>query len=157
MAKITNQIFFEPCNMRLFIPCLTVSYSSQLLRTGHDVKKITFALNVFLDFCYKFLSATFIIPGKLHRAVVINLLLSACIVAGLFLPYLNWLYVDGLLIRVEASNTKFRLNLSCEMIFKLTDGETDGQDGVNPSKTKRRLLYLKTQFVPRSKHFSSGL
>jgi hypothetical protein len=27
----------------------------------------------------------------------------------------------------------------------------------NPLKTKRRLLYLKTQFVPRSKHFSSGL
>ena len=28
---------------------------------------------------------------------------------------------------------------------------------VNPSQTKRRRLYLKTQFVPRSKHFSSGL
>ena len=27
----------------------------------------------------------------------------------------------------------------------------------NPLKTKRRLLYLKTQFVPRSKHFSSLL
>ena len=27
----------------------------------------------------------------------------------------------------------------------------------NPLKTKRRLLSLKTQFVPRSKHFSSLL
>ena len=27
----------------------------------------------------------------------------------------------------------------------------------NPLKTKHRLLYLKTQFVPRSKHFSSRL
>ena len=27
----------------------------------------------------------------------------------------------------------------------------------NPLKTKHRLLYLKTQFVPRSKHFSSLL
>ena len=27
----------------------------------------------------------------------------------------------------------------------------------NPLNTKRRLLYLKTQFVPRSKHFSSLL
>jgi len=27
----------------------------------------------------------------------------------------------------------------------------------NPLKTKRKLLYLKTQFVPRSKHFSSQL
>ena len=28
---------------------------------------------------------------------------------------------------------------------------------LNPLKTKHRLLYLKTQFVPRSKHFSSRL
>ena len=28
---------------------------------------------------------------------------------------------------------------------------------VNPLNTKRRLLYLKTKFVPRSKHFSSRL
>ena len=28
---------------------------------------------------------------------------------------------------------------------------------INPLKTKRRLLYLKTQFVPRSKRFSSRL
>ena len=27
----------------------------------------------------------------------------------------------------------------------------------NPLKTKGRLLYLKTQFIPRSKHFSSWL
>ena len=28
---------------------------------------------------------------------------------------------------------------------------------INRLKTKRRLLYLKTQFVPRSEHFSSRL
>ena len=28
---------------------------------------------------------------------------------------------------------------------------------INPLNKKRRLLYLKTQFVPRSKHFSSRL
>ena len=28
---------------------------------------------------------------------------------------------------------------------------------LGPLKTKRKLLYLKTQFVPRSKHFSSRL
>jgi len=27
----------------------------------------------------------------------------------------------------------------------------------NPLKTKRRLLYLRTQSVPRNKHFSTGL
>jgi len=29
--------------------------------------------------------------------------------------------------------------------------------GINPLQTKRRLLYLKTQSVPRSKSFSSRL
>ena len=33
----------------------------------------------------------------------------------------------------------------------------DDPEVFNPLKTKRRLLYLKTQFVPRSKHFSSRL
>ena len=28
---------------------------------------------------------------------------------------------------------------------------------INPLNTKRRLLHLKTHFVPRSKHFSSQL
>jgi len=28
---------------------------------------------------------------------------------------------------------------------------------VNPLKTKRRPLYLKTQSIPHCKHFSSGL
>ena len=32
-----------------------------------------------------------------------------------------------------------------------------GKPDVNPLKTKFKLLYLKTQFVPRSKHFSSRL
>jgi hypothetical protein len=32
-----------------------------------------------------------------------------------------------------------------------------GKRDINPLNTKRRLLYLKTQFVPRSKHFSSRL
>ena len=35
--------------------------------------------------------------------------------------------------------------------------ETKRRLTINPLKTKRRLLYLKTQFVPRSKHFSSRL
>ena len=35
--------------------------------------------------------------------------------------------------------------------------ETTENLWINPLNTKRRLLYLKTQFVPRSKHFSSRL
>jgi hypothetical protein len=38
----------------------------------------------------------------------------------------------------------------CEVIIGMTFD-------INPLNTKRRLLYLKTQFVPRSKHFSSRL
>jgi hypothetical protein len=34
---------------------------------------------------------------------------------------------------------------------------TDAFLYINPLKTKRRLLYLNTQSVPRCKHFSSGL
>jgi len=33
----------------------------------------------------------------------------------------------------------------------------DDNDEINPLKPKRRPLYLKTQSVPRCKHFSSGL
>jgi hypothetical protein len=35
--------------------------------------------------------------------------------------------------------------------------DSNTQVRINPLKTKRRLLYLKTQSVPRSKHFSSRL
>ena len=40
-------------------------------------------------------------------------------------------------------------------IFKWSNLEE--RDNINPLNTKCRLLYLKTQFVPRSKHFSSRL
>ena len=36
-------------------------------------------------------------------------------------------------------------------------GSLISQKDFNPLNKKRRLLYLKTQFVPRSKHFSSRL
>ena len=35
--------------------------------------------------------------------------------------------------------------------------EVNECDSINPLKTKRRLPYLKTQSVPRCKHFSSRL
>ena len=38
-----------------------------------------------------------------------------------------------------------------------TERGVTGNTLFNPLKTKRRLLYLKTQFLPRSKHFSSLL
>ena len=38
-----------------------------------------------------------------------------------------------------------------------TGGEKKRRTSLNPLNTKGRLLYLKTQFVPRSKHFSSRL
>ena len=41
--------------------------------------------------------------------------------------------------------------------FKKILNKIDMENNINPLNTKRRLLYLKTQFVPRSKHFSSRL
>ena len=41
----------------------------------------------------------------------------------------------------------------------LAEGKEMGllkRGGFNHLKTKRRLLYLKTQFVPRSEHFNLG-
>jgi len=35
--------------------------------------------------------------------------------------------------------------------------KVDTNRNINPLKTKSRLLYLKTQSVPRCKHFSSRL
>ena len=42
-----------------------------------------------------------------------------------------------------------QLLLECEVMKCAREGS------INPLNTKRRLLYLKTQFVPRSKHFIS--
>ena len=45
------------------------------------------------------------------------------------------------------------MKIQCEDVF------TNSGENVqfNPLKTKRRLLYLKTQFVPRTKRFPSRL
>ena len=46
------------------------------------------------------------------------------------------------------------LTVPYELMF---NGGTRNHCSVNPLKTKRRPLYLKTQSVPRCKHFSSRL
>ena len=58
-------------------------------------------------------------------------------------------------------------NMDCSVKINNTSGITrkvfcikhifNAGPDINPLNTKRRLLYLKTQFVPRSKHFSSLL
>jgi len=42
-----------------------------------------------------------------------------------------------------------RIEENMDIVFAVSE--------INPLNTKRRLLYLKTNFVPRSKHFSSVL
>ena len=52
------------------------------------------------------------------------------------------------------------LNCSRNLILKSAtqfDQSVRSNIHINPLNTKRRLLHLKTQFVPRSKHFSSRL
>jgi hypothetical protein len=45
----------------------------------------------------------------------------------------------------------------CMLLMQLHPTSPPSQVLINPLNTKRRLLYLKTQFVPLSKHFSSRL
>ena len=61
---------------------------------------------------------------------------------------LEWSYRSCSVTNCDAYLSRANSNCSSSS----TDSEC-----VNPLKTKRRLLYLKTQFVPRSKHFSSRL
>ena len=49
---------------------------------------------------------------------------------------------------------RFSWNFMFEYFSKIC---RENSSFINLLKTKRRLLYLKTQFVPRSKHFSSRL
>ena len=51
--------------------------------------------------------------------------------------------------KVQASQKGFKFNERHRLLFCADD--------INPLNTKGRLLYLKTQFVPRSKRFSSRL
>ena len=56
------------------------------------------------------------------------------------------------------SNSHLSLSSTDSTVFFLLQFVHDNTNSsINPLKTKRRLLYLKTQFVPRSKHFSSRL
>ena len=70
---------------------------------------------------------------------------------------------------IKRTDTKFKYSLE-ETIWKKRESDQSNSgkyikicalllmwDEFNPLNTKRRPLYLKTQFVPRSKHFSSRL
>ena len=54
-------------------------------------------------------------------------------------------------------NTSLRMFHCVVNLTSNVTGSTASSDNFNPLNTKRRLLYLKTQFVPRSKHFTSRL
>jgi hypothetical protein len=47
--------------------------------------------------------------------------------------------------------------LNIDMNLQCHENLTSNYEGINSLHTKRRLLYLKAQFVPRCKHFSSRL
>ena len=46
-------------------------------------------------------------------------------------------------------------NFSDGRLQYISCGTAEKDEYINPLNTKRKLLYLKTQFAPRSKHFSS--
>jgi len=51
----------------------------------------------------------------------------------------------------------FRIFEPAEGIASTLAWHALAQCNISPLKTKRRLLYLKTQFVQRNKHFSTRL
>ena len=66
-------------------------------------------------------------------------------------------HAEPTLLRVLANQSLHNISLS--KLYKCSDFDmvTSLCLEINPLKTKRRPLYLKDQFVPRSKHFSSRL
>ena len=64
------------------------------------------------------------------------------------ISYLSLRYLSILL------NTVVKYNYKLKVVF-LQLSYVLNVNQFNPLNTKRRLLYLKTQFVPRSKHFIS--
>ena len=54
-------------------------------------------------------------------------------------------------------NVYFRAESLCMKIIQVLLDSFNISPYINPLKTKRRLFYLKTQSVPRCKHFSSRL
>ena len=73
------------------------------------------------------------------------------------------IYINDPSSNVHTANCHLSLHdlyMSLYLVTKAYFGPVRFQlssSSINPLKTKRRLLYLETQFVPRSKHFSSRL
>ena len=66
----------------------------------------------------------------------------------------------GLKIFTSLINTNFSFRFISEStlpIYSMFSEKRVFYTSINPLNTKRRLLYLKTHFVPHSKHFSSRL
>jgi hypothetical protein len=66
----------------------------------------------------------------------------------------------GIFLYMHSSNYTIYLDSQRRILICLSTcliSETNWRISINPLNTKRRLIYLNTQFVPRSKHFSSRL
>ena len=103
-------------------------------------------------------------PITLYFIVRIKLLSNVC--------YIHWLFYFSEFYQTVASlDVLYRLDLvftEDEKPNRLNGWQVKVRQirmrpfsntavSINPLKTKRRLLYLKTQFVPRNKDFSSRL
>ena len=82
-----------------------------------------------------------ICPSKMNRPVCL-----ICIT--LIIVYITVVIIIIMIIRAWSWK-----KISCSIIGDALSCDPK----FNPLNTKRRLLYLKTKFVPRSKHFSSRL
>ena len=78
------------------------------------------------------------------------------------LRHVDWQTITDVLM--QRNDPKLRGQaVSLSGLLSPEDGDTYpspqnvGRLTINPLTTKRRLLYLKTQFLPRCKHFSTRL
>jgi hypothetical protein len=58
-------------------------------------------------------------------------------------------------LRLNVIGDKYLISHKINNVYFLNEYLSYCKKYVNPLKTKLRLLYLQTQFVPRCKHFSS--
>jgi len=95
-----------------------------------------------------------------QRSSVVRCMYFACLVKTIwyFHRYFE-IYQTKIYVHNKEHSTSYCHGMLCERGNKCGMGgecRTQGEN-VNPLHTKRRPLYLKTQFLPRCKHFSSRL
>ena len=143
--RIRKSMWLRFLNSVVWI-CQTFHVSILLV---HSVPLISYNLqNPGLIACYKVTFLKMLSQFKFLQQIALN-------VVPVFLESLSQPYVTKAPSATLAGNAV--LSKYCLLLRSMQLTFTAWIESFNHLKTKRRLLYLKTQSVPRSKHFSSRL